>query len=587
MDLDLGRLEGELDALRETWKVPGFAVAVVQGGDVVFSRGFGRRNIDSDLPVTTRTQFPIASVSKQFTSAVIASLVDEGILEWDRPLRHYIPWFRMYDPVVTERLTIRDALSHRSGLPRHDLVWVGREDQTREQLVRRLAHLQPNKDFREVYQYNNLLYTTAGLLVEELTGETWEQAVQRRILDPVGMTETTFSVKDVQAAKNHSRPYTEREDETVEVPFRPVHVSAPCGGINSTASDLARWMQCVLGGGLIGGTQVLSTSSLRECHSPAMVLPESDVYPEWSSQAYGLGWAIATYRGRKCVYHDGNVDGFSSWVTTLPREDVGVVVLTNQTATPLPKIVSYRVFDEVLGLAPLPWSDRIKDQTEAAKTGGKEASALDVAVPETTPSRPLDDYVGTYEHPGYGQFVVALIDGALVPQAAGLDLAMDHHHFDTFRLSLGEFPKARMKVQFHLDDAGEVSALTAPFEATTEPIRFTRVADERLRDPSMLEVFSGDYVMGPITLKVRRRGNAELTGSTGTGTALLLPHRGLTYKIEGQPHASVEFQMAEDGTHVVRVVLQPAGVFLPVEDATASAPQSKLAPGRPSSTSAD
>src|SRR5258708_14596618 len=233
-------LERLIEEERQRFDVPGVAVAVVHGGRVVLSRGFGQRDLAKGLPVTDQTLFAIGSSTKAFTASLCGALVDDGLLEWDRPVRHYLPRLRMHDPVATELLTVRDMLSHRSGLPRHDMLWYGNEKLRREELVERLPHLEPNKTFRELWQYNNLMYVTAGYLAGELMGCGWEEAVRRRLLQPSGIGGTNFSVLESQQAPDHALPHAPTAAGLVEVPFRGLDLAGPAGPLHPSNPRPAR-----------------------------------------------------------------------------------------------------------------------------------------------------------------------------------------------------------------------------------------------------------------------------------------------------------------------------------------------------------
>ena len=200
------------------WEVPGLAIAVVKNGQVVLAQGYGFRDVDKKLPVTPKTLFAIGSCTKAFTTFVMGTLVDEGKLDWDKPVRTYIPELRLHDRVASELITPRDLVTHRSGLPRHDLVWYN-ATLSRKEIVDRLPYLEPTETFRSKFQYNNIMYMTAGYLVERLTGQSWEDAVRARIFTPLGMTGSNFSVKDSQKAADFARPYDDRDDKIVESHF--------------------------------------------------------------------------------------------------------------------------------------------------------------------------------------------------------------------------------------------------------------------------------------------------------------------------------------------------------------------------------
>ena len=276
------------DAMKR-FDVPGLAIAVVKGKDVVYAKGFGFRDVEKQLPVTPDTLFAIGSSTKAFTAFVLGTLVDEGRVDWDTPVRTYIPWFKLYDPSASERITPRDLLTHRSGLPRHDLAWYNNNDITREEVVRRLAYLEPSADLREKFQYNNMMYLTAGYLAETLTGMTWEQAVRTRVLDPAGMTRTNFDVAVSERDADAAQPYAKKDDKVVKVPFRPIVAPGPAGSINSTADDMARWAIVHLNGGKIGDVRVANASTVEEMHIPRMTTGATPDEPEITPPDYALG----------------------------------------------------------------------------------------------------------------------------------------------------------------------------------------------------------------------------------------------------------------------------------------------------------
>lgn len=230
-----------------SWNAPGASMAIVTGGKVVYAKGFGKRDVKNDLPVTTDTLFATGSCTKAFTTFVLGQLVDEGKVDWDKPVARYLPGFRLYDTVASQELTPRDLVTHRSGLPRHDLVWYNNQTLTRKDLVERLQYLPPSAELRERWQYNNLMYLTAGYLIEQLTGKRWEDAVLERVFTPVGMTHSNFADLDSQKVSDFAKPYRDDHDKLLEIPFREVGNMGPAGSINSTASDMAKWMLVQLG----------------------------------------------------------------------------------------------------------------------------------------------------------------------------------------------------------------------------------------------------------------------------------------------------------------------------------------------------
>jgi CubicO group peptidase (beta-lactamase class C family) len=545
------------------WEVPGCAIAAVRDGDVVLAAGWDRRDLEADLPVTPDTLFAIGSVTKAFTAATVGALVDDGLLEWERPLRDYLPDLRLHDPVVTDRVTVVDFLSHRSGLPRHDLTWVGHPDRSRADVVRRLRFLPLSRDLRQVFQYCNLGYLVAGHLVAVLSGTAWEDCLRSRLLTPLGMGRSNLSVEEMTADPDHATAYERRRGVVVPVPTRPVTAMAPAGAINSCAADMARWLLAQLGGGQVDGRVVMSPGTVVRQQAPHMVLPEDRTFPESTRHAYGLGWMIGRYRDHRLVEHGGGIDGFQTECMLLPDDGIGVAVLTNTSSSAMAPVVAYRVLDELLGLEPFDWFSDLKARFDTVTAGVVEARGARRIVPDAPLPRPLDAYAGEYEHPGYGVLAITVEAGALRPCLGTMDLSLAHRHYETFDLTWHELSDQShvFPLMFGSDPDGDVTALTVPFEPSVGPLRFDRRPDDRARDPEVLRRLCGTYAMGPIEVVVALRGDRVLTVATpGAPPFELVAGRGLRFEVKGQPGITAEFELDEAGAPV-RLVAQPLGIF--------------------------
>jgi CubicO group peptidase (beta-lactamase class C family) len=546
------------------WEVPGCAIAAVRGGQVELAAGWGQRDREAGLPVTRDTLFAIGSTTKAFTATTIGALVDEGLLEWDRPLRDYVPGIRLHDPVVTDRLTIIDLLSHRSGLPRHDLTWMGQPDRSRADIVSRLRFLPLSRDLRQEFQYCNLGYLLAGHVVDVLSGISWEDFLRGRLLGPLGMGRSNLSVDEMLADADHAAGYARRDGVMVPVPQRPLPAIGPAGGINSSAADMARWMLAQLGRGQLDGATVMSAATVSRQHRAHMLVPEQRVQKVITLSAYGLGWSIGRYHDRRLVMHSGGIDGFQAHCMLLPDEGTGVIVLTNTSSSQMPLVVACRVLDELLGTEPLDLFSVLKPQVDAAVAGSNEAKAARRVVAGATPPRPLREYAGEYEHPGYGTLTISFDGKALKPDFGTMDLSLAHRHYETFDLlwhEMGDQPQI-YPVTFLSDPDGDITALTVPFEPLAEPLRFARRPDAH--DPDVLRRLCGSYAMGPIEVEIRLRGERDLIVVTGPGNPPLelVPIRGLRFTVRDQPTITAEFDLDDSGA-VTRVVAQPLGIFLP------------------------
>jgi CubicO group peptidase (beta-lactamase class C family) len=458
------------------WKVPGLAAAVIVDGRVVYAAGFGYRDLEKKLPVTPHTQFGIGSCTKAFTAATLAILADEGKLDWDKPVRAYLPEFKLADPVISERATVRDIVTHKSGLPRHDNVWI-RSPLSRREMFERLQFLELNRDLRQAYQYNNLMFMTAGFLAGSVAGSSWEDFARARILAPLGMTETNFSVDDSQKAADYSRSYTLVHDALDEFPFYNVDALGPAGSINSTVLDMARWIQLNIDGGKIPGTPaktIVSEKQMALLHSPQTIVPDELRYPELFYSSYGVGWRINSYRGHPLLSHGGAIMGFSALTAFLPKDRIGIVLLNNLEDAPINGSLAYHIMDRLLGLDPVDWFGRLRADLAEAKEKAEKARAerdKDRRL-GTLPSHPLSEYAGEYEHPAYGTIRVSLDEkGGLRAEYHQRVYSVEHFHYDYFRFR-NDWMDAEYIVSFATDAKGRIASLSIPLEPSVADIVF-------------------------------------------------------------------------------------------------------------------
>lgn len=573
-----------VQAVLAKFLVPSAGVAVVAGGEVVLATGYGTRDLEAGLPASADTLYAIGSVTKSFTAAVLAAQADDGKLELDQPVVELLPEFRLADAERTSRVTVRDLLAHRTGLPRHDLGWYGDgRELSREQVVHRLRFLTANTGLREQWQYQNWMFTTAGYLAGRLDGTSWEEAVRARLLLPLGMRRAVFTTAEMAADGDRAVAYEERDGERVKVPYREFPAMAPAGAINASASDMGRWLLLHLGRGEVDGRRILASSVVDELHQPAMVMAGGSADPEVLAPRYALGWFTDVYRGHRRVHHGGNIDGFSALATFFPDAGVGIVVLANLGGTPAPNVITRTLSDRLLELEPIDWLARIGGRWDAARAAGEaaEGRAGELRRDGAPPPRPLAEYAGEYEHPGYGRIAVEVAAppappgrrggagaGRLRARFHGLDMELEPWHFETFRATSQDPAISELKLflQFVPDSGGEVVRLEAPFEALLPPIEFTKLPPARLSDPAFLARLAGVYV-DPAQPEVR--GRIEVAGDA---LRLLLPAqppytleplRGIEFRIRELPEFRVRFVLDAAGERAVELhYLQPDGVYV-------------------------
>lgn len=553
-----------VDSALASWHVVGAGVGIIVDGQVVYAKGHGLRDHDKQLPATTQTLFAIGSASKAFTVFALGTLVDRGRIEWDMPVVDYLPWFRMYDPEVTRRLSVRDLVTHRSGLPRHDLVWYNNRSVSREDLVRRLRVLPPNKDLRETFQYNNLMFVTAGYLVGALEGTSWEEAIRSLVFQPLGMTGSDFSVAESQRTADYSLPYEVRNDTIRQLPFRDINLVGPAGSINSSVDDMLKWVRMQLSDGTVDGKRVIQAATLRDMHSPHMPIGLSD-QKEFGAQDYGMGWFLTSYRGHYRVSHGGNIDGFAALVTLYPRDGVGLVVLVNQNGSALPNLITLHASDRIFGPPQRDWNGEALARRSAAAAEQRQAQQKkqSVRVLNTKPSHPLAEYVGDYVDPGYGTLAVGLDSGHLVGTFNGIRTTLEHWHYDVFDgLRNPADPTFEdMKYSFTGNVKGDIDALAAPFEPFVDPIVFHRQPDARLQDSTYIARFTGRYALATDTFTVVRQGGVLVLNVRGQPPYELAPYRRTEFDLKGRQGFSLVFTVDAQGGVTGLVSRQPNGVF--------------------------
>ena len=544
---ELKGFDGFVERLMRDWKVNGVAVAIAQNGEIIHSKGYGLRDVDQNLEVNPHTLMPIGSTTKTFVTAGISLLVDDGLVSWDTPVREYLPAFKLWDQFASERMTPRDMACHRSGLPRHDFMWYG-SSASRAELFGRLQYLEPTADFRTIWQYQNLMYMTLGYLTGEVSGMSWEEFVQKRIFDALGMAGSAVTSTGAKESPDLSRGYRKEKNKIVEMPlYEGFTAVAPAGSIVSSVADMSQWLLVHLNDGKIGDRHFLSEAQVRELHKPQMVIEEGK-HAELPHASYGLAWFVQPYRGHNMIHHGGNIDGFSSMFALMPQDNVGVVILTNMDGTPVRDILMYNVFDRFIDGKQVPWNARSKaeyKEFEAAQARGKEKAKSD-KVRGTRPSHPLPAYAGTYTHPGYGPLTVELEDGVLTATYNNTRMPLKHYHYDVFDMTMDRFG-VTFKVTFQTDTRGTVHQLLAPLEASLPERVFTRAADTSMRDPAFLRPFTGAYEIMGAVMAVELKGDTLILSIPGQPDQELEPIKGTEFAVKGMTGATVQFKRDDAG----------------------------------------
>ncbi len=452
----LDKIDSYIQQAMQDWKMPGFAVAIVKNDSVIFAKGYGVRDIHKDERVDENTLFVIASCSKAFTTASLAILVDQGKINWDDPVTKYLPGFQMYDPWVTKEMSIRDLITHRSGLATFsgDFLWLS-SNYTREEVIQRARYLKPTSSFRTKYGYQNIMFITAAEIVNAVTDTTWAEFVKSHILDKIGMNNTNTSYAELLKAGNASKAHYEKNGEMKIYTDTQKDNAGGALGLNSSVKDMAQWIRLQLNKGKWSDQRIFSERQANEMHSNQFAFGNAN---------YGLGWYISYRNGKRTLNHGGGMPGMISDITIVPEEKFGFVLLSNLEVGMVAAIRSY-IFDLFTGVEPKDYNKTILENFAKRLDGYKKEYERreEVRVKDTNPSLPLEKYCGTYEDKMYGKAEVSLKDGQLFMQflpSPTFRGELKHYHFDTFTIDWEDEFLTRGWVKFDMNFNAEITKFT-------------------------------------------------------------------------------------------------------------------------------
>ncbi len=440
--IDLDHLDEYYKQVVEDWKIPGMTVGIIKDGELVFSKGYGFKEVGKTDSPDSHTLYAIASNSKAFTSAMIAMLVQEGKLEWDQKVVEILPYFAIYDPYLSRLVTVRDLLCHRVGLGTFsgDFIWY-KSDLSAADIIKRIKYLPPAYEFRSGYGYSNLMYITAGEVIKTVTGKSWAENVQERILQPLGMNRTIATIYDLDATGNYATPHALRDGENIPIDWANWDTVAATGGLISSIEDMAKWMIFNLNNGIYGQDTLLTAASRNVLWKPHNNFTVDHTNPNDFNRhfsGYALGWGVSDYHGKMRVGHTGGYDGMITAVNLIPDEDLGVVVLTNGMKSPI-MAVSYYTLDHMLGVSGKDWSSEMLEASNKRETSGdpRIAKIKDSKIEGTSPSLDLEEYTGSYYADIYGDIIIALEGGQLrmtFEFSPELSATLRHWHYDVWEI---------------------------------------------------------------------------------------------------------------------------------------------------------
>jgi CubicO group peptidase (beta-lactamase class C family) len=451
-------LEAYVTRALATWHVPGVSIAIVRNDSVLYTKGFGLRAVDAPATVDDQTLFEIGSSSKAFTATLVAMLVSDGKMRWDAHVSDYLPSFRLYDPYANAELTIRDALAHRSGLARGELVWLG-AGISRDEVLRRVRYLKPAWGFRSRFGYQNMMYLAAGEAAAKAAGTSWDNLIKQRIFEPLGMTASVTSMHGVKNT-NLASPHVAPHDSLRTLARSSLEDIAPAGSINSNARDMAQWLRFQLADGMYGDKRLVSSAALRVTHSPQTIIGAGELGPADSLvtfNTYGMGWIVQDYRHALVWQHGGNTLGMTAAVGMLPEHKFGVVVLSNMAGSPVPGLLMNYLFDRELGAPARDISAEAfaRYTVQRRRADSLEKVQLSQRAPGGKPPFALTTYAGTYGDSLYGDATVTVKDDHLVLTRGEWTGPLTYWNDNNFRWS-----ELSMFVKFEVAPTGMITGMT-------------------------------------------------------------------------------------------------------------------------------
>jgi len=555
-----------MEKVLKDWNAPGIGVGIVVNDKLVFAKGYGYRDYEKKLPITSKTLFPIASNTKLFTAVAAGFLVEEGKLTWNEPIRKSVPSIEFYNAELNNTVTLRDMLSHRTGITRHDSIWY-KSDYSEKELYERLKYLEPKEPLRQMFLYNNMMYAGVGEAIYLQSGKPWARYVREKILQPLEMNSTVYTIADMLKQPDYGVPFTERRDtsEIYKIPYyEETNGLAAAGAIISNIDDLSHWLIALMNKGNYGGKSVLPPKVLQATLEPSISLPNTagEIRGWWENlnPAYGMGRQTSVYRGHPITLHGGDLPGFHSQISFMPNEHIGVIVFViGNHLAPLYNPISYNIYERLLGMDQTPWTDRQLNIRLKNKQAGKEARSKAGAgrVANTQPSHPLADYVGEYEHPAYGILKIGLKDNNLQFDFHKLHFGMTHFHYDRFDTPDDE-EDGMWSVNFATNPQGDIDKATMSLDEN-EAVFIRRAPT---LDDATVNRLLGTYVTpsGNKFQVMVKPGTGLYLAFPGTPDQKLIPYKGLKFRVP--EFADLVFEFVEENGQITALKqTDPSGEF--------------------------
>lgn len=522
-DERLKDIEKDLEKILKVTKAPGFAVAIVQGNKTIYAKGFGYSDMENKTLMNENTLLPIGSSSKVFTCSVLGQLREEDKLSFeDSPIK-YIPELKFYNNDLNYGVNIRDLMSHQTGIPRHDYSWYLFPTYSKDSLIQRIQYQEPFTGLRQKWYYNNFMYLTQGVIAERVTGKTWEENIEERFFEPLGMERSNLSIEELEQSTNKAFGYELYKDSIIrKMDYYRIAGMAPAGSINSTVNEMSNWLKVWVNNGKFNAEQILPELFVKEAMSSQAVitgaLPDTE-HPDMFLANYGYGWMLSSYRGHYRVEHGGNIDGFSASVAFFPSDSLGIVVLANQNASSVPSLVRNTVSDRMLNEKKIDWANYFLEKNNKQKEANDEAKNESTSKQNksTPPSHKLESYMGNYFNPGYGKFSITLKGDSVFANFKRTKFYLKHIYYDVFepfevtKYGIDTTNVGSLRFNFSTNDAGEIAAVNMKLEPTlNHPIEFVHEPNIIELESKELKVYEGEYEISGMVIKVYTKNDNNL-----------------------------------------------------------------------------
>lgn len=562
IDKRLVGLDTMIHRILKEWNVPGVSVAVVEKNNILLTKGFGYKDYEHKTLVTENTQFAIGSCTKAFTASLVGfALKDKGI-DLDAPVNTYFPALQFLDPNLTSQVTLRDMLSHRTGLPRHDFSWYSGAAITRDSLVHNIRFLEASAPLRQHFQYNNYMYMAIGSLLEKLYGKTWEELIEQKLFSILAMKNSSTGL--VGAGGDFSYGYVYKNGAIQKVDFLTNDMKgiAPAGGISSTAKNMANWLLMWTNQGRFEGKEIIPSDFYQQAISSQMIaspnLPNPKM-PDYYFFNYGLGWYVANYRGHYGVGHGGNINGFSSFVSFLPSDSIGIYVSANQNNSNVPRILMNLIIDRMVGASFRDWNAILKQPAASMDVSSKNHSSI------TQPSHPLQHYNGTYKNNGYGKITIQADQGVLKGTFNRWTLNIKHHNYNHFTFSV-DAPvfdgSEAIHGEFKVNADGAITALSLPYEDGINAIEFKKEVTVITLTREELKKYEGEFAFSGLLFKTYVDASGVLKAIVPSQPEYeMVPIKEHVFNLKGLNGFSARFELDQKGDVIVCHLTQPNGSY--------------------------